>query len=258
MAKKQKRNRYKRWFFFLLIGNIFYVSYHFIETPSIVNHYQRIFNKIFYPPKVPQGDFTFGIDVSEYQGVISWLQVNEINEKQKVGFVIIRATAGDNRRDRFFTSNWRAARKNNILRGAYHYFRPNENSTNQANNFIKNVQLVAGDLPPILDIEKTSKIQSNENLVKGVQNWLKIVESHYGIKPIVYTGAHFYNDHLKNNLNDYLVWVANYNRVKNPLSSVPWIMWQFSDNGTASGIKGPVDLDLFKGSLSELKKYALK
>ena len=115
-----------------------------------------------------------------------------------------------------------------------------------------------GDLPPILDIEKTSKIQSNENLVKGVKNWLKIIENHYGIKPIVYTGAHFYNDHLNNNLNGYLVWVANYNRVKNPLSSVLWIMWQFSDNGTASGIKGPVDLDLFKGTLSELKKYALK
>ena len=243
MAKKQKRNLFKRWFFFLLIGNIFYVSYHFIETPSVVNHYKRIFNKIFYPPKVPHGDFTFGIDVSEYQGIISWRHV------------IIRATAGDNKRDRFFTSNWRASRENDILRGAYHYFRPNENSTKQANNFIKNVQLVPGDLPPILDIEKTSKIQSNEDLVKGVKNWLKIVENHYGIKPIVYTGAHFYNDHLDNSLNGYLIWVANYNRVKNPLISASWMMWQFSDNGTASGIKGPVDLDLFKGSLSELKSF---
>jgi lysozyme len=228
MANKQKKNRYKRWFFFLLIGNIFYINYHFVETPSIVNHYKRIFNKLFYPPKVPHGDFTFGIDVSEYQGIISWRQVSEINEKQKVGFVIIRATAGNNKRDRFFTSNWRGSRKNNILRGAYHYFRPNENSTQQANNFIKNVQLVTGDLPPILDVEKTSKIQSDENLVKGVKNWLKIIENHYGVKPIVYTGAHFYNDHLNNNLNGYLVWVANYNRVKNPLNSVPWMIWQFS------------------------------
>ena len=96
MAKKQKRNRYKRWFFLLLIGNIFYISYHFIETPSIVNHYKRIFNKIFYPPKVPHGNFTFGIDVSEYQGIISWKQVGEINDKQKVEFVIIRATAAYN------------------------------------------------------------------------------------------------------------------------------------------------------------------
>ena len=35
-------------------------------------------------------------------------------------------------------------------------------------------------------------------------------------------------------------------------------MWQFSDNGTVDGIMGPVDLDLFKGSLTDLKKYALK
>ena len=175
MAKKPKRNRYKRWFFFLLIGNIFYISYHFIETPSVENHYKRIFNKIFYPPKVPHGNFTFGIDVSEYQGIISWKQVREINDKQKVEFVIIRATSGDNKRDRFFTSNWRGSKGNGILRGAYHYFRPNENSTKQANNFIKNVQLVPGDLPPILDIEKTSKIQSNEYLVKAVKNRLKIL-----------------------------------------------------------------------------------
>ena len=34
-------------------------------------------------------------------------------------------------------------------------------------------------------------------------------------------------------------------------------MWQFSDNGTASGIKGPVDLDLFNGTLLELKNMLL-
>ena len=257
MPKKQK-NKFKNWFLILLILNISYVGFQFLETPSFLNHYKRIFNKIFYPPKVPNGDFSYGIDVSEYQGIISWGKVKEINDHQKIDFAIIRATAGNNHRDRFFTSNWRASRNNNILRGAYHYFRPNENSTKQANNYIKNVQLVPGDLPPILDIEKTSKIQSNEKLIKGVKNWMKIVENHYGIKPIIYSGAYFYKKHLNSKVDEYELWVANYNSIQNPLKDNSWIMWQFSDNGTSSGIKGPVDLDLFKGSLLELKKYALK
>ena len=99
---------------------------------------------------------------------------------------------------------------------------------------------------------------SKENLIKGITNWLKIVESHYGVKPILYSGAHFYNDNLKENFHDYKLWVANYNKLENPLKSRDWTMWQFSDNGTAAGIKGPVDLDLFNGSLAELQKYALK
>jgi lysozyme len=31
-----------------------------------------------------------------------------------------------------FDENWRGAKKNNLIRGAYHYYRPNENSLEQA------------------------------------------------------------------------------------------------------------------------------
>ena len=37
-----------------------------------------------------------------------------------------------------------------------------------------------------------------------------------------------------------------------------WSLWQFSDNGSVRGIKGPVDLDLFNGNLVDFKKYLLK
>ena len=148
-------------------------------------------------------NYCFGIDISQYQGAIHWEEV--LLTKHPLRFVLVRATMGKDGVDAQYGINWRSIKQCGFKRGAYHYYRPSENSTQQANNFIKNVQLVPGDLPPILDIEKTSKIQSNENLVKGVKNWLKIIENHYGIKPIVYTGAHFYNDHLNNNLNGYLV-----------------------------------------------------
>ena len=87
---------------------------------------------------------------------------------------------------------------------------------------------------------------------------MKIIEEHYGIKPILYTGAHYYKDYLAKDFYEYKLWVANYNQVNLPLKKHNWMMWQFSDNRSASGIKGPVDLNLFKGSKVELKKYALK
>tara|TARA_B100001287_G_scaffold251712_1_gene233127 strand:+ start:4187 stop:4963 length:777 start_codon:yes stop_codon:yes gene_type:complete len=258
MVKRIKRNKYKKWFFILLFINVSYLTYQYVETPSLYYYFRSVLNQFFFSPKLPTGDYIYGIDISEYQGVIAWNKIHKINEEKTIDFVIVRATAGNNHRDRFFTSNWREAGNKKIIRGAYHYFRPNENSTEQANNFIKNVKLSSGDLPPIIDIERISKIQSINSLKVGVRNWMKIIEEHYGIKPILYTGAHYYKDYLAKDFNEYKLWVANYNQVNLPLKKHKWMMWQFSDNGSASGIKGPVDLNLFKGSKVELKKYALK
>ena len=258
MVAKKVRNRYKRWFFILLGLNIIYFTFQFYTLPQSVDQVKNYFSQLFYSPKVPTGSYIYGIDVSEYQGVINWKSVSKINDGHQINFVIVRSTAGKNKRDRFFTSNFREAKKYNFIRGAYHYFRPNENSLEQANNYIKNVKLASGDLPPILDIEKISSVQSLKRLKTGIKNWLEIIEDHYGIKPIIYTGANYFNDHLKDEFTNYIIWIANYNKVEDPLRNQNWSFWQFSDNGTVIGIKGPVDLDLFKGNLVEFKKYLLK
>ena len=258
MVAKKVRNRYKRWFFILLGLNIIYFTFQFYTLPLSVNQVKNYFFQFFYSPKVPTGPYIYGIDVSEYQGIINWESVSQINDGHQINFVIVRSTAGRNKRDRFFTSNFREAKKHNFIRGAYHYYRPNENSNDQASNFIKNVKLASGDLPPILDIEKISSVQSLKSLKTGIKNWLNIIEDHYGIKPILYTGAHYYKDYLKDEFTNYHIWIANYNQVEDPLRNQNWSLWQFSDNGSVRGIKGPVDLDLFNGNLADFKKYLLK
>ena len=154
MVAKKVRNRYKRWFFILLGLNIIYFTFQFYTLPLSINQVKNYFFQFFYSPKVPTGPYIYGIDVSEYQGIINLESVSQINDGHQINFVIVRSTAGRNKRDRFFTSNFREAKKHNFIRGAYHYYRPNENSNDQASNFIKNVKLASGDLPPILDIEK--------------------------------------------------------------------------------------------------------
>lgn len=202
----------------------------------------------------------YGIDVSEYQGIVVWNNLGWIQRNASIAFTLIRATAGEDRHDNYFTSNWRDSRKNGFIRGAYHYYRPNENSIKQAQNFISKVTLSKGDLPPVLDIEAKpdTTIQDMEKLRLGLKRWLKTVEEHYGVKPILYTNENYFKDHLAGHgFDKYTLWIANYNQVWGPTINT-WKMWQFSRKGRIRGVKGNVDLNVFRGNLTKLRALTLK
>jgi lysozyme len=195
---------------------------------------------------------SIGIDVSEYQGKISWSYVDTLEQKYPLHYVFIRATVGKDRKDRKFERNWLGAKENKMIRGAYHYYRPNENSLEQAELFIKTVTLEKGDLPPVLDIEKLPKNQSVANLKLGLKRWLKAIESHYGVKPIIYTGERYYDDFLKEEFSDYLFWIANYNFYREEIGE-DWLFWQFTEKAAVPGIKGKVDVNIYNGDLQQLQ-----
>ena len=193
-----------------------------------------------------------GIDVSEYQGKISWSYVDTIENQYPLHFVFIRATAGNDAVDRRFKRNWEGAKKNKMIRSAYHYYRPNENSLEQAALFIKTVRLQKGDLPPVLDIEKLPKNQSMTNLKKGLRRWLQAIENHYKVKPIIYTGEKYYDDFLKEEFSDYLFWIANYNFYREEIQD-DWLFWQFTERAAVPGIEGNVDVNIYNGDLQQLQ-----
>lgn len=193
-----------------------------------------------------------GFDVSEYQGNIQWDQVKKVEDTFALSFVFIRATAGKDRVDRKFATNWKQAKANGLIRGAYHYYRPNENSLKQAELFIKTVQLQKGDFPPVLDIENLPKTQSIDSLKVGLKRWLKKVEEHYKVKPIIYSGERYYKDFLKDDFKDYTFWIANYNFFVEHIKD-DWLFWQFTEKGTVPGIEGPVDLNVYNGTPKMLK-----
>jgi lysozyme len=195
---------------------------------------------------------SIGLDVSEYQGKIQWSYVDTLENKYPLDYVFIRATVGKDRKDRQFKRNWLGAKENKMIRGAYHYYRPNENSLEQAELFITTVTLQKGDLPPILDIEKLPKNQSIDSLKVGLKRWLRIVESHYKVKPIIYTGEKYYDDFLKEEFSDYLFWIANYNFYREKIDA-DWLFWQFTEKGSVPGIKGNVDINIYNGDLQQLQ-----
>lgn len=193
-----------------------------------------------------------GFDVSEFQGKVAWDEVEILDEKYPVQFVFIRATAGNDRVDRQFKRNWEGAKENKIIRGAYHYYRPNENSIEQADLFIKTVKLKKGDLPPVLDIEKLPKNQPLDSLKKGLKRWLTKVEKHYQVRPIIYSGERYYSDFLKEEFSEYLFWIANYNFYREKIED-DWLFWQFTEKASLPGIKHRVDVNIYNGDLEQLQ-----
>jgi lysozyme len=202
-------------------------------------------------------DKIVGIDVSHYQGRINWEKVQFVNEKYPVDFVFIRATQGNDKNDSQFAYNWNQSKKHHFIRGAYHYYRPNENSLEQAENFIQTVSLVKGDLPPVLDIEKLPKCQSIDSLKVGLRRFLNRIEDYYNVKPIVYSGERYYQDFLKEEFSDYPFWIANYNFIDAQIND-NFLFWQFTEQAKIKGISEKVDLNIFNGNKDDLKDLTIE
>lgn len=204
----------------------------------------------------PEG--ILGIDVSEYQGRIDFAGLQLQLQNRQIEFVVVRATMGKDGKDSRFKQNWEGFRPLPIKRGAYHYYRPNENSSLQAQNFIKTAQLKSGDLIPVLDIEKHSTIQSRDKLREGLKNWLNLVEAHYGVKPMIYTGDRFFWEVLhEQGFDEYPIWVANYNPIMEP-ETQNWTIWQFSEKGSLPGIGEKIDLNVLVGGEDRLNELLIR
>lgn len=202
---------------------------------------------------------TFGIDISHYQRIedIKWDSLSVGNRTIPIKFVVLRATMGNRSADKNYTTFWNKAKEHQLIRGAYHFYRADEDPVRQANNYLEAVKLEEGDLRPILDIEKIPKRKSREEFISDLKIWLKIVEEAYGEKPIIYTYYYYYRDNLKGEFDGYPLWLANYNDVPAPSPDDDWNFWQFTENGIVYGINSKVDVDIYNGGLWSLKKLTI-
>ena len=205
-------------------------------------------------------DKTFGFDISHYQKKedIKWDSLTIANDGIKLDFVVRRATMGNRKKDKHFDDFWETSKKNELIRGAYHFYRADEDPVMQANNYLESVILESGDLRPVLDIERVPRRKSREKFIEDLKVWLKIVEDKYGEKPIIYTYYYYYKDHLKGEFDDYPLWLANYNDVMVPSPDDDWKLWQFTEKGIVKGINTKVDLNIYNGNLWSFKKLTLE
>ena len=219
-----------------------------IEKLQIQNYHAQV---------CADGETTFGIDVSKWQGEINWDEVADDGVK----FAVIRVSDGLEYYDNKFEQNWENAGRVGILRSVYQFFRPNLDPIQQAQLLIDSVNRVGGqlDLPPVIDVEATGD-RSAAQIQQAMRQWIDLVEEAFGMPPIIYTGFYFWQDHVdgSTDFNQYPLWHPQYTSAECPRIADAWddwLMWQYTSEGRVNGISGDVDLNRFNGSEDDL--YAL-
>ena len=237
---------------------VFSFSFYFLFIRPYAYRWRPCHGRKWYGDCMPCCYDVHGIDISHYQGEIDWNELKTSKTSEyPIEFIFIKATEGGDHKDSTFTRNFESARKHGLIRGAYHFFTPHTDPVKQAEFYIQNVKLKAGDLPPVLDIELKGKNEDDE-IKQRVKIWMECIEKHYGVKPILYTSYKFKEKYLNDStINTYPYWIAHY-YVDSVKYKGEWKFWQHTDIGTVPGIGEDVDLDVFNGSLEQLKQFTIK
>lgn len=201
-----------------------------------------------------------GIDVSKFQGTVDWAAVRGSG----VSFAFIKATEGGDRVDDRFAENWANARAAGVPRGAYHFYYFCRTGAEQARWFIRNVPVDPQALPPVLDMEWNHLSPSCKRRpdVAEVQRemgvFLRMVEKHYGKRPIIYSSVDFHRDRLVGAFPSHHFWlrsVAGHPSLKYD-QTTSFSIWQHTATGRNPGVVGNVDQNVYMGSVESWRRLA--
>ncbi|SFT94156.1 lysozyme [Actinopolyspora lacussalsi subsp. righensis] len=214
------------------------------------------------PGPLTSGATVAGMDVSGHQGTVNW------NSAWRRGarFSYVKATEGTGFRSPTFSSQYEGALRVGMLRGAYHFGRPDlSGAAEQARFFVANGGGWSPDghtLPGALDIEYNPYGPDDCYGLSpaAMSGWIAEFSDTYraltGRFPAVYTTRHWWNtctaanpDFAGNNP----LWVARYGpRVGElPAGWGSHAIWQHDNRGTFPG-----DQNLFNGDMAALKRFA--
>ena len=129
--------------------------------------------------------------------------------------------------------------------GAYHFFRPRTDLNKQLVNFMAQCRSKEQDLVPMIDIETKGGL-STEEFCDSLLKFIKLVETAYRQKPLLYTFTNFYNQNLIGKIDGYPLMVAQYTQREPVLADGrDFTMWQYTGKGRINGINGYVDKSRF-------------
>lgn len=185
-----------------------------------------------------------GIDLSHYQGQVFW---ETVGENTKMAYVYLKATEGGDRIDPKFERNINLAHRHGLKVGSYHFFRPKTPLKLQLDNFTAQCLPGEQDLIPMIDVETLGGLTVDQ-FCDSLLTFLRMVETAYHQKPLVYTFRNFYNWHLVGKLDDYQLMIAMYLDEEPVLADERDItLWQYTGKGRIVGINGFVDKSRFLG-----------
>lgn len=197
---------------------------------------------------------TRGFDVSAHSGTIQW-------DKASKGFhfAFVKATEGSWYLDPQFNRNWEKGRKTKLRMGAYHFFKFHISGVKQAENFIENVRLTQKDFPPVVDVEEWGNYYAKTLPTKSIKRELKAMivrlKKHYGRNPIIYSNISTYNRIIKGDFKENPIWIVAFTSQPRLSDGRRWVFWQHSHVARIPGIPHLADLNVFNGSVAQMKAF---
>ena len=187
-----------------------------------------------------------GIDISHHQIRINWKQVD--NKKYK--FVIMKATEGKDFLDTDFSYNWINAQLNGFKVGAYHFFSMSSSGKEQAIYYISKVPNIENSLPPVIDIEISSKYLRTE-VKKELKDMIEIFEKHYKKRVVLYVTYKTYDAFIKGDFSENPIWISDKKFYPSLSDDRKWSIWQYSSRGRINGIYGFTDKNVLNNETVE-------
>lgn len=203
-----------------------------------------------------------GADISDNNGQINWPTF-----KNNVNFCLMKATEGTGYIDKWFAYNWSQARAAGLLRGVYHFARPDlGNKPEDEAQFFINVIKGQGGLQQgesvYLDYEKPLTV----NNVVWALTWLQIVEAALGVKPLFYTYQSMINGKedwsaVVNNGNALWIAAPTNDPANNTFQTGKWpsaVIQQWGNQNIPGAPNGVTDSDIFFGTSDQFLAYGLQ
>ena len=185
-----------------------------------------------------------GIDLSHYQGNVFW---ETVDDNSKMAYVYLKATEGGTNVDSKYKQNIDLAHRYGLKVGSYHFYRARIPQKTQLENFMAQCRPGDQDLLPMIDVETKSGLETEE-FCDSLFKFLHLVEKAYRQKPLIYTGANFYDHYLLGKLDSYKLMIAQYTKREPVLKDGrDFEMWQYTGKGKLNGINGYVDKSRFMG-----------
>ena len=233
-----------RYYFFPILGELAkntYDSRGFMPDEDGVMHYYEDGERISHK----------GIDVSRYQNKIDWEKVAE----DEVEYAFIRLgirgyTEGEIMEDETFQDNISGALKNDIDVGVYFFTQAMsvEEAEEEAEFVLETISPYRVKYPVVIDVEAVTSTNARSNDLTSEERTRyciafcdKIKEA--GYTPMIYGNLKTFMLLLDiEKLEDYDKWFAYYDETY--YFPYDFKIWQYTNKGSVSGIKGEVDLNI--------------
>ena len=196
---------------------------------------------------IPDNDYQYGIDVSEYQGSINWDEV----KKSGISFACLRSTKKNGSVDAMFDRNLLGCINHQIDYSCYKYCyaKTHDEARREADsviNLIKDIKM-----PIWYDMEDNSLTSLGKDTIEGVA--LSFIgeckEAGYDVG--IYCNKTWYDSYISQYLkHKYSFWIARYGKNTGKLdekykpTGKNVIAWQYTSQGIVPGITGHVDMDV--------------